>query len=412
MNDKAPNSADHLSGLLGSDEAHRPDSPAAPAEASAAAAVAVAVVTADAAAAGTAAADSAVADAEATEASEAFKASKVADASEVVDASDVEDASRKSAAVTAVDTEAAETAAEIAAVSSTGFASADANESEAVAVELAWMPPDVLPGEVFAARREELRWSLEEAATRLKLTPRQVSALEANDFASLPGMSSVRGFIRSYAKTLGLDPEPLLEMVAREPNPAHGPMVLRRPLPSNGFPGRPSAPPPGKSKWRNRIILALVLLVAGFAAGFEAYRSQWVQIPPVAQWMAELPLPDIGLLEFLAASSPDTEPSQSGETLVVEAAPGMAKPLSAPAPAHAPALQLKLREDAWVEITTVGGERIVSQLIKGGTTAAFDITEPSVLVVGNAAAVEARLRGQLLNLKSVARDNVSKLSIK
>ena len=54
----------------------------------------------------------------------------------------------------------------------------------------------------------------------------------------------------------------------------------------------------------------------------------------------------------------------------------------------------------------------MSQLIKGGTTAAFDITEPSVLVVGNAAAVEARLRGQLLNLKAVARDNVSKLSIK
>ena len=76
------------------------------------------------------------------------------------------------------------------------------------------------------------------------------------------------------------------------------------------------------------------------------------------------------------------------------------------------ALQLKLREDAWVEITTFSGERIVSQLIKGGTTAAFDITEPSVLVVGNAAAVEARLRGQLLNLKAVARDNVSKLSIK
>ena len=285
-----------------------------------------------------------------------------------------------------------------------------AEEPTVAATELAWLPPDVLPGEVFAARREELRWSLDEAATRLKLTPRQVSALEANDFASLPGMSSVRGFIRSYAKALGLDPEPLLEMVAREPNPAQGPMVLRRPLPSNGFPGRPSAPPPRKSKWRNRIILALVLLAAGFAAGFEAYRSQWVQIPPMDTLMAELPLPDLGLREFFGASSAEPEQTDASNNVSAEAGPRGAK--SQPAPAPAPALQLKLSEDAWVEITTVSGNRIVSQLIKGGTTAAFDIPEPSVLVVGNAAAVEARLRGQLLNLKAVARDNVSKLSIK
>jgi hypothetical protein len=34
-----------------------------------------------------------------------------------------------------------------------------------------------LPGPVLAAKREELRWSLDEAAERLKLTPRQVIAL-------------------------------------------------------------------------------------------------------------------------------------------------------------------------------------------------------------------------------------------
>ena len=386
MNDKAPDNSDDLTGLLGSGEAPLSDAQAAPAEAPASAsAVAVAVVTAEAAATVTTAETTAEEHAAETEAAEI-----------TVDTAAVEN----------------DTAAESAAENITGFASDITDESASVAVEHAWVPPDVLPGEVFAARREELRWSLEEAATRLKLTPRQVSALEANDFASLPGMSSVRGFIRSYAKALGLDPEPLLEMVAREPNPAQGPMVLRRPLPSNGFPGRPSAPPPRKSKWRNRIILAVVLLVAGFAAGFEAYRSQWVQIPPIDQLMAEIPLPDLGLREFFEVSSADAEQTESGDTLLAKAVPSMAKPPPAPAPAPVPALQLKLREDAWVEITTVSGERIVSQLIKGGTTAAFDITEPSVLVVGNAAAVEARLRGQLLNLKAVARDNVSKLSIK
>lgn len=387
MKDKEPDKANDLTGLLGSGEVQLSDTNAASVDAPApASAVAVAVQTADVTAAETSAEASAEASAETAEETAAGTAVDIATEEVAIQA-------------------AVETGAETAAA-----ASEIADESASVAVELAWVAPDVLPGEVFAARREELRWSLEEAATRLKLTPRQVIALEANDFASLPGMSSVRGFIRSYAKALGLDPEPLLEMVAREPNPAQGPMVLRRPLPSNGFPGRPSAPPPRKSKWRNRIILAMVLLVAGFAAGFEAYRSQWVQIPPMDQLMAEIQLPDLGLGEFFGASSANAEQTESGDTLLAAAEPGIAKP--PPAPATAPALQLKLREDAWVELTTVSGERIVSQLMMGGTTAAFDITEPSVLVIGNAAGVEARLRGQLLNLKAVARDNVSKLSIK
>ncbi len=59
--------------------------------------------------------------------------------------------------------------------------------------------PAMLPGSILAAKREEFRWSLQEAAERLKLTPRQVTALESNDFAALPGMSSVRGFVRSYS---------------------------------------------------------------------------------------------------------------------------------------------------------------------------------------------------------------------
>ncbi len=284
-------------------------------------------------------------------------------------------------------------------------------DSDSLTDDTPWQSPDTLPGDIFAARREELRWSLDEAATRLKLTPRQVSALEANDFASLPGMASVRGFVRSYAKALELDPDPLLEMLAREPNPAHGPMVLRRPLPTKGFPGRPSSPPPRKSKWRKRITIAVVFIAAGGAAGYEAYRSQWVQLPPVDSLSFDIQLPDLSAITGIVSGTSAQIASAADQT--DDEAARVEKSTSAHVPAKpAPALQLKLSEDAWVEITTVSGNRIVSQLMKGGSTASFDITEPSVLVVGNASAVEARLRGQLLNLKAVARDNVSKLSIK
>ena len=71
-----------------------------------------------------------------------------------------------------------------------------------------------------------------------------------------------------------------------------------------------------------------------------------------------------------------------------------------------------MREDAWVEISSQNGTKLVSRLMKAGTTERFEVNEPVVLVVGNAVGVEVRLRGQSLNLRSLARDNVSKLSIK
>ena len=128
------------------------------------------------------------------------------------------------------------------------------------------------PGQILAARRNELRWSQEEAAERLKLTLRQVNSLETDDFGSLPGMASVRGFVRAYAKAMGLDPQPLLDLLANEPNPAHGPMVLRRPLPANGFPGRRSSPLPRGSKWRRRFGFMLAIVIATLAVGAVAYQ--------------------------------------------------------------------------------------------------------------------------------------------
>jgi cytoskeleton protein RodZ len=65
-----------------------------------------------------------------------------------------------------------------------------------------------------------------------------------------------------------------------------------------------------------------------------------------------------------------------------------------------------------VEISALNGNKLVSRLMRAGTTERFDVSEPVILVVGNASGVEANLRGQPLNLRAVARDNVSKLSLK
>ncbi|MDO8273175.1 MAG: helix-turn-helix domain-containing protein, partial [Gammaproteobacteria bacterium] len=71
-----------------------------------------------------------------------------------------------------------------------------------------------VPGRTLAAQREAMGWSVEQVADQLKLAVRQVVALEAGDYASLPGPAVVRGFVRAYAKVVKLEAAPLVAMIA------------------------------------------------------------------------------------------------------------------------------------------------------------------------------------------------------
>jgi len=276
-------------------------------------------------------------------------------------------------------------------------------EAMTAAVKMQPELPTALPGELLAARRHELRWTLEEVSQRLKLAPRQITALEANDFASLPGMASVRGFIRSYARLLELDPVPLLAMLSNEANPAIDPIILRRPLPSRGFPGRRYAAPSVHRRGSRRLSgLALLVMVFVGALAFAAYRHGLPTISFDVSGVSTLLDSWKDLADSTTSESTDQPLSASADAAVAEQKSVDPSRL----------LELKLREDAWVEISTLNGNKLVSRLMKAGTTERFDMSEPVVLVVGNANGVDASLRGQPLNLRAVARDNVSKLSLK
>jgi len=255
-----------------------------------------------------------------------------------------------------------------------------------------------LPGEILAARREEMRLSIEEVSTRLKLASRQIIALEANDFAQLPGRASLRGFVRSYAKLLEIDPEPLIAMLANESEPGMDAIIVRRPLPSPAFSGRRYSPPTRHRSAARRLSgLAIVLIVFVGTLAYMVFSNGGVQMPDMA-------FPSLRSLWPSSATADQVN------------LPEAVKPTEASLPA-APtpdmALQLKASQDSWVEVIAIDGERkIVSKLMKAGTTELIEITEPAVLIVGNATGVEAILRGQSLNLRAAARDNVAKLSLK
>jgi cytoskeletal protein RodZ len=62
-------------------------------------------------------------------------------------------------------------------------------------------------GNKFRKAREAKELSFDDVSNVIKISSRMLRAIEAEDFDQLPGGVFNKGFIRSYAKQLGLDPE-------------------------------------------------------------------------------------------------------------------------------------------------------------------------------------------------------------
>src|ERR1035437_7311345 len=76
------------------------------------------------------------------------------------------------------------------------------------------------PGRTLAAARAELKLSVADVSQKIKYGVKQIAAIEADDYAKLPGTTIVRGMIRSYAKLVQLDPDPLLADLGQRDIPA------------------------------------------------------------------------------------------------------------------------------------------------------------------------------------------------
>ncbi|WP_210642968.1 RodZ family helix-turn-helix domain-containing protein [Pseudomonas sp. Tri1] len=69
----------------------------------------------------------------------------------------------------------------------------------------------VNPGETLRQARESNGWSLAEVALKLNLTVASLGNLESGAFDKLPGHTFARGYIRAYAKLLGMDQTVLVQ---------------------------------------------------------------------------------------------------------------------------------------------------------------------------------------------------------
>jgi len=274
------------------------------------------------------------------------------------------------------------------------------------------------PGSRLKSAREAAGLSLDQVAQQLKLAPRQVRALEDEDFAQLPGRTFARGFVRNYARLLNLDGDNLLSML---PDAAHAPALEAPALQPTGamIAELPTASTPKTNLMRWLIPLVLVACIVG-AAAYEWYRGGMGNPGEAARAPSEgsekTALPGVPVQSVIALPNPlanEGKPAAEAPSATAAATGAAAAPATnvAAASAEAP-LVLSFKGPSWAEIRDSRGQLLVSRLVGADSVEQVRGVPPFDIVLGNARVVTVMYLGKPLDLGPYTRRNVARLTVK
>jgi cytoskeleton protein RodZ len=262
--------------------------------------------------------------------------------------------------------------------------------------------------ESFGARlkreREQRKITLDEIAVSTKIGTRFLAAIEEDRFDQLPGGIFNKGFVRAYARHLGMDENQAIAdfVAATEP-------VLPEPVP-------PDAPvlaalaervPEAKKKTRGDGgmpwgIFAIVLLVLACGFALWGFHSREKPARPSLEVPGQVK-PDDSTLD-----DQKDAPHGAGKSAVPAPAavtPQAVRPQVAPVtPESATAtaadaglfrVLIKVREDSWVAITA-DGKQIVQGTLAASAEQSVAAREQIVIKTGNVGALEISFNGKTL----------------
>jgi transcriptional regulator with XRE-family HTH domain len=256
-------------------------------------------------------------------------------------------------------------------------------------------------GENLRREREMRGVSLEEISSATKISVRFLHALEEEDFGKLPGGIFTRGFIRAYAKYLGLDEDRVLaeyQMVAQPRSDVDLGRLASHPV---------EARPEGGRAPLLATLFALILLASGYA--LYRYSRRSADAPPPAPEAVSAPQPTAKETPMATPSVlPEAVPAAAESAAVAgrDAAAGSV-PVVAPesgaasGPEGAPlsegglVLQLAATERVWVAVDG-DGKTLLQRVLVPNEIQTLKARERFDITTGNAHGIILTLNGETL----------------
>jgi cytoskeletal protein RodZ len=223
-------------------------------------------------------------------------------------------------------------------------------------------------------RRERLirEVSLEEISASTKISVRLLTALEASDVSKLPAPVFTRGFIRSYSRHLGLDPDEMVNAYLADLMPEKG----RDAGSKKG--GTRSRFLRGRRAAASTIVVSVtaILLLLGLIA--RPQRRSASAIPMAQRRVAPVNFKNVSVSPGPAPAMPVEHPAEPAKS------------------AGGVSMVLEFEQDSWTEVTTADGQPIFSGMSRRGTRQSFEAQEGFRLTLGNAGGVRVTVDGRPL----------------
>ena len=247
-------------------------------------------------------------------------------------------------------------------------------------------------GEILRQARLAQGLELADVATRLKIKPKYLIAIESDNLSDLPGVFFFRSFVQQYARALDLDSVTIDAELERVTGTAPAP-----PLPGqDGLPVASRKPPyESVSRFRRRswtwAIAGLALMVGGctgllmlwnnraeVGARAVAVITEWTQKPIEAPRSVQKPIRAPELPNVVSASAPST----TAPTNVPTTAP----------PADHVVLRLTAIEPTWVSVVA-DGKTVYSGVLQPSESRSID-GKSAKLITGNAGGLTVEFNGK------------------
>ena len=300
------------------------------------------------------------------------------------------------------------------------------------------------PGHLLRQAREEQGLSQKETARDLHLTSKVINAIEEDDFELIPSFVFARGYIRSYARHLGLDGQALVaefDLAYGVPNNSAKPMSAIRKGVQQSKPG---------DTWVKLISIIFVIgLVVASVLWWQHQNGgsmlQRLNNVTLSNTAADLVVETLGEddnssdMELLAANPSEVGATvsddqaaatniQSEEVEVVEVVaakpdvdavtesvkepvPLVAADVLVLAPDEAQLIMV-FDKDCWVEIKDGKGKMILSDLYSAGDTIEQVITAPIEVLLGRSSGVATMtFDGRTIDLKPHTRKDIARLTL-
>lgn len=280
------------------------------------------------------------------------------------------------------------------------------------------------PGARLRFEREARGLSIEEVAARTKIRERIIDAIERDDTDWIAPVY-LRGYVRSYAAGLGLDPAEL-EAEARatagsDPELRSVFGIHRR----RGFAERWLKA--GSYAVASVLIAALVWQVTQQAVQFSQGGATVLgperrsAAPGDTEINGQTSATGSSQNTHLAASIASLEKLQNRPVNAGAAAEQAWSAINTPppegdtaqpmAPEGGPTIRVRVSADTWVEIIDASGRQLEMDLLRGGNERVYHGVPPFSLMLGQATAVELEYDGAPVDLAPHIRGNVARLTL-